>query len=121
MMRIGHYRPMHGARRSLSVETTLQARRQIVTTLLQIQGSIRGLLRMHGLKVGEIHRALMTLRCSRRRPAVAGFASHPRSGGGPQPPIVDTAPLLFHSPQGSWTVGGRLLALGSKGKKGRDL
>jgi transposase len=31
-------------------------RRQIVATLLQIQGSIRGLLRMHGLKVGEIHR-----------------------------------------------------------------
>jgi transposase len=38
------------------IRTTLQARRQIVATLLQIQGSIRGLLRMHGLKVGEIHR-----------------------------------------------------------------
>ena len=33
------------------IRTTLRARRQIVATLL-----LRGLLRMHGLTVGEIHR-----------------------------------------------------------------
>ena len=57
MMRIGHYRPVHvKSAEAQLIRTTLQARRQIVATLLQIQGSIRGLLRMHGLKVGEIHR-----------------------------------------------------------------
>jgi transposase len=57
MMRIGHYRPVHvKSAEAQLIRTTLQARRQIVATLLQIQGSIRGLLRMHGLKAGEIHR-----------------------------------------------------------------
>ncbi|HEY7576106.1 MAG TPA: IS110 family transposase [Acetobacteraceae bacterium] len=57
MMRVGHYRPVHvKSAEAQLIRNTLQARRQIVATLLQIQGSIRGLLRMHGLKVGEIHR-----------------------------------------------------------------
>jgi transposase len=57
MMRVGHYRPVHvKSAEAQLIRTTLQARRQIVATLLQIQGSIRGLLRMHGLKVGETHR-----------------------------------------------------------------
>jgi transposase len=57
MMRIGHYRPVHvKSAEAQLVRTILQARRQIVASLLQVQGSIRGLLRMHGLKVGEIHR-----------------------------------------------------------------
>ena len=57
MMRVGHYRPVHvKSAEAQLIRTTLQARRQIVATLLQIQGTIRGLLRMHGLKVGEIHR-----------------------------------------------------------------
>jgi transposase len=57
MMRIGHYRPVHvKSAEAQLIRTTLQARRQIVATLLQIQGAIRGLLRMHGLKVGDIHR-----------------------------------------------------------------
>jgi hypothetical protein len=57
MMRIGHYRPVHvKSVEAQLIRTTLQARRQIVATLLQLQGTIRGLLRMHGLKIGEIHR-----------------------------------------------------------------
>jgi transposase len=52
MMRIGHYRPVHvKSAKAQVVRTVLQARRQVVATLLQIQGSIRGLLRMHGLKM----------------------------------------------------------------------
>jgi len=63
MMRVGHYRPVHvKPAEAPLIRTTLQARRQIVATLLQIQGSIRGLLRMHGLKVGEIHRNLFDKR-----------------------------------------------------------
>jgi len=47
MMRVGHYRPVHvKSAEAQLIRTTLQARRQIVTTLLQIQGSIRGLLRI---------------------------------------------------------------------------
>ena len=38
------------------VRTVLQARRQVVATLLEIQGSIRGLLKVYGLKVGDTHR-----------------------------------------------------------------
>jgi len=45
MMRVGHYRPVHvKSAEARLIRTTLQARRQIVATLLQIQGSIRGLL-----------------------------------------------------------------------------
>jgi transposase len=50
MMRVGHYRPVHvKSAEAQLIRTKLQARQQIVATLLQIQGSIRGLLRMHGL------------------------------------------------------------------------
>jgi transposase len=57
MMRVGHHRPVHvKSAEAQLIRTTLQARRQIVATPLQIQGSIRGLLRMHGLKVGDTHR-----------------------------------------------------------------
>jgi transposase len=57
MMRVGHYRPVHvKSSEAQLVRTILQARRQVVSTLLQIQGSIRGLLKVYGLKVGDIHR-----------------------------------------------------------------
>lgn len=57
MMRIGHYRAVHvKSFEAQMVRTALQARRQIVAALLQIQGTIRGLLRMHGLKMGTTHR-----------------------------------------------------------------
>ena len=58
MMRVGHYRPVHvKSSEAQLVRTILQARRQIVGSLLQIQGSIRGLLKVYGLKVGETHRS----------------------------------------------------------------
>ncbi len=57
MMRVGHYRAVHvKSPKAQMVRTVLQARRQVVATLLQIQGSIRGLLKVYGLKVGETHR-----------------------------------------------------------------
>jgi len=57
MMRVGHYRAVHvKSSEAQMVRTVLQARRQVVATLLQIQGSIRGLLKVYGLKVGETHR-----------------------------------------------------------------
>ena len=57
MMRVGHYRAVHvKSPETQFVRTVLQARRQVVATLLEIQGSIRGLLKVHGLKVGDTHR-----------------------------------------------------------------
>lgn len=57
MMRIGHYRAVHvKSPEAQLVRTILQARRQVVATLLQVQGSIRGLLKVYWLKVGDIHR-----------------------------------------------------------------
>ncbi len=53
MMRIGHYRPVHV--KSPDAQLTrpiLQARRQIVASLLQVQGTIRGPVKTYGLKDG---------------------------------------------------------------------
>jgi hypothetical protein len=38
------------------MRTTLAARMQLVSSQLQIEGTIRGLLRVYGLKIGAIHR-----------------------------------------------------------------
>ncbi|MGY3488214.1 transposase [Bradyrhizobium sp. USDA 4011] len=61
MMRIGHYRPVHvKSRASQILRTTLIARRKFVDHMLAIEGTIRGLLQVHGLKLGLIHRARFT-------------------------------------------------------------
>jgi len=57
MMRLGHYRPVHvKSPAAQSVRTTLVARMQLVSAQLQIENTIRGLLRLYGLKIGAIHR-----------------------------------------------------------------
>jgi transposase len=57
MMRLGHYRPVHvKSPAAQSMRTTLTARMQLVVSQLQIEGTIRGLLRLYGLKIGAIHR-----------------------------------------------------------------
>jgi transposase len=57
MMRLGHYRPVHvKSLAAQSMRTTLVARMQLVSSQLQIEGTIRGLLRVYGLKIGAIHR-----------------------------------------------------------------
>jgi transposase len=57
MMRLGHYRPVHvKSLAAQSMRTTLAARMQLVSSQLQIEGTIRGLLRIYGLKIGAIHR-----------------------------------------------------------------
>lgn len=57
MMRIGHYRPVHVKSPDAQLtRTILQARRQIVASLLQVQGTIRGLLKTYGLKMGRTQR-----------------------------------------------------------------
>src|SRR6516164_1442136 len=47
MMRLGHYRPVHvKSPAAQSMRTTLVARMQLVSAQLQIENSIRGLLRL---------------------------------------------------------------------------
>lgn len=57
MMRLGHYRPVHvKSAAAQSMRTTLAARMQLVASQLQIEGTIRGLLKVYGSKIGAIHR-----------------------------------------------------------------
>lgn len=57
MMRLGHYRPVHvKSPAAQAVRTTLAVRMQFVASQLQIKNTIRGLLRVYGLKIGAIHR-----------------------------------------------------------------
>jgi transposase len=65
MMRLGHYRPVHVKSPTAQLmRTTLAARMQLVASYLQIEGTIRGLLKIYGLKIGAIHRNRFAARVS---------------------------------------------------------
>ena len=56
MMRVGHFKPVHvKSRRSQFVRSLLIGRRQFMTAMLQIENTIRALLRTQGLKLGKVH------------------------------------------------------------------
>ena len=57
MMRLGHFRPVHvKSKASQLVRTVLIARQKFVDHLVAIELTIRGLLKVHGLKIGAVHR-----------------------------------------------------------------
>jgi transposase len=57
MMRLGHYRAVHvKSRASQLLRTMLIARRKFVDHMLAIEDSIRGLLKVHGIKLGAFRR-----------------------------------------------------------------
>jgi hypothetical protein len=57
MMRLGHFKSVHvRSRPSLLIRTTLIARKKFVDNTLSIEQTIRGLLKVYGLKVGALHR-----------------------------------------------------------------
>jgi transposase len=63
MMRLGHYRAVHvKSKPSLRLRTTLIARKKFVDHMLAIELMIRGLLKVHGLKVGAVHRCTFAAR-----------------------------------------------------------
>jgi hypothetical protein len=65
MMRLGHYRPVHvKSSAAQSMRTTLTARLQLVASQLQIEGTIRGLLKVYGLKIGAITAIASPTACS---------------------------------------------------------
>jgi len=73
-MRIDHFRPVHvKSKEAQLVRTLVQARRQVVASPLRIQGSIRGLLKVHGLKIGEVHRCLFAKRVGELLKEVPGL------------------------------------------------
>jgi transposase len=57
MMRLGHYRPVHvKSKASQLLRTALIARKKFVEHMLSVETTIRGLLKVHGLKLGNVHR-----------------------------------------------------------------
>lgn len=57
MMRLGHFKPVHvKGQQSQFIRATLTARKQFMNAMLQIENTIRGLLRIQGLKLGQVHR-----------------------------------------------------------------
>lgn len=57
MMRIGHFKPEHvKSREAQLMRALLVGRRQFMTSILQIENTIRSLLRTQGLKLGKVHR-----------------------------------------------------------------
>jgi len=63
MMRLGHFRPVHvKSRASQVLRTTLTARQLLVQQIIKIEQTIRGLLKIYGLKVGAAHRCTFAAR-----------------------------------------------------------
>lgn len=57
MMRLGHFKPVHVKSQAAQLtRALLTGRRQFMTSILQTENTIRSLLRIQGLKVGNIHR-----------------------------------------------------------------
>jgi transposase len=56
-MRLGHFRPVHVKNKAAQyMRATLMARKQLVSHMLARENTIRGILRVQGLKVGPVHR-----------------------------------------------------------------
>lgn len=57
MMRIGHFKSVHvKSEESQILRAILMGRRQFMASMLQIENTMRGLLRIRGLKLGKVHR-----------------------------------------------------------------
>ena len=79
MMRLGHYRPVHvKSPAAQTVRTTLAVRMQPVASRLQIENTIRGLLKVYGLKIRRD--TPQSLRGARRR--IAGDGGAVATNGG---------------------------------------
>jgi transposase len=63
MMRLGHFKPVHvKSKASQLIRTVLIAREKFVDHVVAIEQTIRGLLKVHGLKVGAVHRCTFVAR-----------------------------------------------------------
>jgi transposase len=63
MLRLGHYRPVHvKSKASQLLRITLTARQKFAEHMVAIETTIRGLLKVHGLKLGNVHRCTFATR-----------------------------------------------------------
>ena len=63
MMRLGHFRPVHvKSAAAQHMRATLVARKQLVNQVVMIECTIRGILKVQGLKVGAVHRCTFAKR-----------------------------------------------------------
>lgn len=63
MMRLGHFKPVHvKSKASQLLRTVLIARKKFVDHIVAIEQTIRGLLKVHGLKIGAVHRCTFAAR-----------------------------------------------------------
>jgi transposase len=63
MMRLGHFRPVHvKSKASQLLRTVLSARQKFTDHMIAIELTIRGLLKVHGLKIGAVHRCAFAAR-----------------------------------------------------------
>lgn len=57
MLRLGHFKPVHvKSRQAQLLRALLTGRRQVMDSMLRIENTIRGLLRVQGMKIGAVHR-----------------------------------------------------------------
>jgi len=62
-MRLGHFRPVHvKSAAAQHMRATLVARKQLVNQVVMIECTIRGILKVQGLKVGAVHRCTFAKR-----------------------------------------------------------
>ncbi|MCG8503706.1 MAG: IS110 family transposase [Sphingomonadales bacterium] len=75
MMRLGHYKPVHvKSRQSQLRRALLIGRKQFMAATLQIENTIRGLMRVQGLKIGAVHRNRFSERVVELCTTVPGLA-----------------------------------------------
>jgi transposase len=77
MIRLGHYRPVHvKSKASQLMRTVLIARKKFVDHTLAIENTIRGLLKVLGLKLGNVHRSAFAAKVENGNRAVARSAQY---------------------------------------------
>jgi transposase len=75
MMRLGHFRSVYvKSRASQRMRTVLIARERLVHMIIKIENTIRGLLKVYGLRIGAVHRCTFAARVER-----SGSPAWPRS------------------------------------------
>ena len=78
LLRMGWFRPVHAkSPAAQEVRALLVARKLLQTKLLDVEFSIRGILRGFGLKMGEVSKAGLWLECASWRPDMRCWSGSP--------------------------------------------
>jgi transposase len=78
LLRMGWFRPVHAkSPAAQEVRALLVARKLLQTKLLDVEFSIRGILRGFGLKIGEVSKGRFAARCASWRPDMPCWSGSP--------------------------------------------